>query len=165
MTMQTNDSESRATDEQIITACAFIHHEFDGIQKVFLAKRAETKKFRPGVYELVGGHVEFGEDIVEGLKREIREELGASIDIGDPFAAFTYTNAIKGSHSVEVVYFATLVDGPESIDLNPEDHSAGTWFAEADIANAYVEQKGAEDIEFQVVNKGFALLRGESPKF
>ncbi len=71
-----HDSETPAQGQQAITACAFIHQQFDGIEKLFWAKRADTKKFLPGVYELPGGHIDFGEDIVEGLRREIKEEFG-----------------------------------------------------------------------------------------
>jgi 8-oxo-dGTP pyrophosphatase MutT (NUDIX family) len=71
-----HDSETPAVHQQVMTSCAFIHHHIDGIEKVFLPKRAETKRFLPGVYELPGGHIEFGEDMLAGLKREIMEEFG-----------------------------------------------------------------------------------------
>ena len=90
-----HDSETRAEGQQVIVACAFIHHKFDGVEKVFLPKRADTKKFMPGVYELPGGHVDFGEDIKAGLRREIAEEFSKEITLGDPFATFTYTNDVK----------------------------------------------------------------------
>ena len=83
-----HDSETLAEGKQVITACAFIHHNFDGVEKVFLPKRADTKKFLPGVYELPGGHIDFGEELVEGLKREIEEEFDIQINVGDPFYAF-----------------------------------------------------------------------------
>ncbi len=54
-----HDSETQAYGEQVITACAFIHHSFDGVTKVFLPKRAATKKFLPGVHELPGGFSPF----------------------------------------------------------------------------------------------------------
>src|SRR5690606_4845078 len=92
------------------TACAFIWHDFDGAKKVFLPRRAATKKFLPDVFELPGGHIDFGEDIDAGLKREILEEFGMHVSLGEPFASFTYTNDIKGSHSIEVVYFARFID-------------------------------------------------------
>lgn len=41
-----------------------------------MPKRADTKKFLPSVYELPGVHIDFGEEPVSGLKREIYEEFG-----------------------------------------------------------------------------------------
>src|SRR3546814_11693547 len=70
-----HDSEVPAHGQQVITACAFTNNNFDGIEKVFLPKRADTKKFLPGVYEIPGGHIDYGEDVAAGLKREIQEEL------------------------------------------------------------------------------------------
>lgn len=160
-----HDSETAAQGQQVITACAFIHQNFDGIEKVFLPKRADTKKFLPGVYELPGGHIDFGEDPVVGLKREIREELGMTIEVGDPFFVFTYTNEIKGSHSIEVIYFAQFVGGSTNILLNPEDHSQFGWYAEEELHNTYSPNKGPDDIEQKAMLKGFALLRGEQLSF
>lgn len=160
-----HDSETSAQGQQVISACAFIHHKIDGVEKVFLPKRAATKKFLPGVFELPGGHIDYGEDMVAGLKREITEEFNMTTKIGDPFFVFTYTNDVKGSHSIEVIYFASFAESAENVRLNPEDHSEYDWFAEDELANAATEEKGLDDIEFVAMKKGFALLRGESPKF
>lgn len=156
-----HDSETPAHGKQVITACALIHHNFDGVIKVFLPKRAETKKFLPGVFELPGGHIDWGEDIVEGLKREIIEEFGMRIKVGDPFAAFTYTNEIKGSHSVEIIYFASFEDPIENIKLNPEDHSEFRWVSEDEMDSI----GRTEDVEMQNVRKGFALLGEQNPDY
>lgn len=161
MNATTGDSETPAHGQQLITACAFIHKKIDGIDKIFLPKRAETKKFLPGVFEVPGGHIEFGENLVDGLKREIQEELHVDIEVGDPFYVFTYTNHIKGSHSIEVVYFATFKNDVDTIKLNPEDHSEYAWFAENELDQAYSPTKNADDEEFKAMRKGFALLRGE----
>ena len=80
-----HDSETPAHGEQVITASAFIHHNFNGIEKLFLPRRAVTKKFLPGIYELTGGRINFGRGIVTGLKREIGEELETEVSIGDKY--------------------------------------------------------------------------------
>lgn len=164
MTHTSHDSETPAHGQQVITVCALIHKDFGGVEKIFLPKRADTKKFLPGVFELPGGHVEFGEDLVAGLKREIFEEFQMNITVGDPFAAFTYTNHIKGSHSIEVIYFAEFIDGGEVV-LHPEDHSMYLWVSEDELSSVYSEDKGENDIEFQKIQKGFELLSGNSPQF
>jgi 8-oxo-dGTP diphosphatase len=160
-----HDSETPAFNQQVFTACAFIHETFDGVDKVFLPKRADTKKFLPGVYELPGGHIDFGEEMVVGLAREIDEEFGMDVAIGDPFYVFTYTNPIKGSHSIEVIYFARFTTALGKLAINPEDHSEFGWFSEAELENAANPAKGSDDLEFQAISKGFALLRGESLQF
>lgn len=160
-----HDSETPAHGQQVITACAFIHHNFDGVEKVFLAKRADTKKFYPGVFEIPGGHIDFGEDIVEGLKREVYEELGQEIIVGEPFSAFTYMNEVKGAHAVEIAFFARFEKGAPEVRLNPEDHSEGRWFSEDEVAE-YAENRDKDDpsstAELRTIARGFALLRGET---
>jgi len=158
MTDASHDSETLSEGQQVFTACAFIWHDFNGVKKVFLPKRADTKKFLPGVYELPGGHIEFGEDLKDGLAREIMEELGMHVDIGDVIDVFTYRNDIKKSHSIEVVYFAQFTDPIEQIHTNPEDHSAYGWFAENELHTAYSGEKGLDDAEAVIVQKAFKLL-------
>lgn len=163
MTKISHDSETPAHDQQVITACAFIHQKFDGIEKLFWPKRASTKKFLPNVYELPGGHIDFGEGIVDGLTREIMEEFGMSVTVGDPFASFAYVNEVKGSHSLEVVFFAKFIDQIENIRLNPEDHSTFGWFSEQELQAQKIDSRpNGEDPETAIIHKGFALLRGDS---
>ncbi len=155
-----HDSETPAPRQQVITACAFIHHNFGGTEKLFMPKRAATKKFLPGIFELPGGHIDFGEDPVDGLKREILEELGMNIFVGDSFANFTYTNHIKGSHSVELIYFAVFEDALEKIQLNPEDHSEFVWISQTEIGRVLSKDKGEDDSEIKAIKRGFEILHG-----
>lgn len=161
--MASHDSETPARNQQVITAVAFIHHDFVGTKKVFLAKRAKTKKFLADIFEMPGGHIDYGEDIVEGLKREIMEEFGKSISVGDPFAVFTYTNEVKGSHSIEVAYFAQFIGSIDDIRLNSEDHSEYGWYAGDQLDSIKQNRQQNDDPEVKILRKGFALLRGERP--
>lgn len=158
-----HDSEVIKEGEQVFTACGFIWEEFEGVKKVFLPRRAETKKFLPGVYELPGGHVDFGEEMKVGLAREIKEEFEIDIEVGDPFFVFTYDNAIKKSHSIEVVYFARFVGDIRKISLHPEDHAEYGWFSLEEYVRDVlpVNDKGIEDQEEKAIRKGFGLLEGE----
>ena len=160
-----HDSATPTPGQQVITACAFIHQELDGVHKVFMAKRADTKKFLPGVYEIPGGHIDFGETTENGLVREIQEEFGVDVRLGDPFAVFTYANEIKGSHSIEVIYFAQLVDPNVSIQPSPEDHSTCGWFSEKELPQTFVSEKDAEDDEVKALYRGFELLKGAKLNF
>ncbi len=167
MSKTQHDSETPAQGQQVITACAFIYEYFDGVLKVFLPKRAETKKFLPGLFELPGGHIDFGEELEDGLRREVMEEFNKEIVLGEPFAAFTYVNEVKGSHSVEIIYFAKWKDNPSDINVNPEDHSGYEWFAEADVVerreqivpDGQVEHFATDDPEYLTILKGFEKLK------
>lgn len=164
-----HDSETPAYGQQVMSACAFIHHDFDGVIKVFMPKRADTKVFLPGLYELPGGHTDFGEELKDSLMREIREELGMTITIGDIIDAFTYKNEVKGSHTVEVIYFAKFVEPIEQVTIQPEDHSRYDWFTEEEVkahrdemvpvAQA-IHAEGTDDAEYQAILKGFDILKG-----
>lgn len=160
-----HDSETPTPGQQIITACAFIHRKEDGVDKVFMARRADTKKFLPGIYELPGGHIDFGETPTDGLIREIQEEFSVQVRLGDPFAVFTYQNEVKGSHSIEVIYFAQLVDPKSEPKMNPEDHSSCGWFSQSELPQTFVSAKDIDDDEVKSIYKGFALLNGESLDF
>ena len=123
------DSAIAAYGQQVITACAVVNKFINGKPSILVAKRVATKKFLPGKYELPGGHIDYGENPEDGLKRELLEELGFDVTIGSLFAAFTYINEIKGSHSIELLYFAQSKEGSEPT-INPEDHSGLLWVNE-----------------------------------
>ncbi len=154
-----HDSEVPAHGEQVLTACAFIYKESPEGIKLFSPKRALTKKFLPGIHELPGGHIDFGEGVKEGLKREIMEEFGVRIEVGECFDVFTYMNKIKGSQSLEAVYFAKLIDDEESIRLEPEDHESFLWVKENELDKIMSEDKRENDPEIKVIKKGFAILK------
>lgn len=52
---------------------------YDGKGRFLLQKRSESKKFRPGQWEVIMGHVLAGETAMECALREIREELGVEL--------------------------------------------------------------------------------------
>ncbi len=67
---------------QVVVA-AMIEAE-DG--RILIAERP-VGKFMAGWWEFPGGKVEFGESPEDALAREVREELGIEIVVGDPFHA------------------------------------------------------------------------------
>lgn len=161
-----HDSETLAEGKQVMTAVAFIHRESPneaGVSELFLARRAATKKFLPGVLELPGGHIDFGESPIAGLKREIKEEFGMEISVGGVFHAFDYTNPIKKSHSFELIYFAKFESDPKNIKLDPADHSEYIWVDEQAYLN--LAERDPDDPEHYAVMRGFELLRGVTLNF
>jgi 8-oxo-dGTP diphosphatase len=113
-----------------------------------------TKKFLPGKFELVGGHVDFGEQPEDALKREVWEELGQEIIVDELISAFSYINEIKGSHSFELVYLARFVSPEADIELNPEDHLEYKWAGRQQC----LELRDKDDAELPSILKGFDRL-------
>ena len=113
--------------KQEIIGTAYIHRN----GKILLAKRAATKRFLPGVFEAPGGHVEFGENPVQTIIRELQEELGVRVKVGEPFHVFDYMDG--DSHVIEVCLLCELGEG-EIFKLIPEEFSEVRWFAEAEAS-------------------------------
>lgn len=64
-------------------------HIFSRDSKIYLQKRSIFKDIQPGKWDTaVGGHVDYGEDILTALKREAREELG--IELHSPKKLMSY---------------------------------------------------------------------------
>lgn len=138
------------TKKQLITIVAFLHK--DG--KLFTAKRAATKDFLPNKYELPGGHLEDGETLQEGLVRELKEEFGVEVTVGEVFHAFVYENEVKQSQSVEIIFFAQLADDQQEITLDRNEHSEYAWITELELEKYF----DSNDEEYTAIKKGFALL-------
>lgn len=143
--------------KQAITAVSVPYRYQNGKPYICVFRRAETKAFLPGKWELIGGHIDYGESLEDGLRREVREEIGQSCEVEDVFAAFTYINEVKKTHSVELVYLVKLEDD-DHITLNPEDHSEYVWVEKSDIDSIIVPVNGADDQELPVLYKAFEVL-------
>ncbi len=131
-----------------VTPCAFLHKN----GKLFVAKRADTKSFLPGKFELPGGHVEPGEETVDALKREFREEFDQEIIVDKPIHQFTYMR--DGREVLEIVYLAELADPKAEIILKPEEHSKYRWIDRGQLDEIW----DSADDEYQAIQKGFDVI-------
>jgi A/G-specific adenine glycosylase len=77
-------AEKKAIPHITVTAAVI---QLDG--KVLLARRP-AHGLLGGLWEFPGGKQEPGEELIEALKREIREELGAEIRVGEPFGIYNH---------------------------------------------------------------------------
>lgn len=61
------------------------------------------------IRDIPGGHIEFGETILDALKRELKEELGYELKTEPEFLhVWSYVSKSKNSHGVYLVYVLDL---------------------------------------------------------
>lgn len=60
-------------------------------RKVLLVRKSLSDPSHPGKWEVPGGRMDFGEDVDDHIRREIREEVGLDIAPGRPFYIWQWT--------------------------------------------------------------------------
>lgn len=83
-----------------------------------------------GKWQLPGGRLHIGEQPVEGLKREIKEELDVEIEPIRIFDIFVFTSASGRSHFV-VVWICKLFGSGENIKSGHEEVRDFKWVSSA----------------------------------
>ena len=59
--------------------------------KLLVLKRRPNDVQKPGIWEIPGGRLKPGEDPVEGIKRETKEETGIDIEVSHPINVRHFT--------------------------------------------------------------------------
>ncbi len=96
--------------------------------ELFLARRGPQAKNERGLWEFPGGSVEFGERLIEALRREIREEYGVEIEVGQLLDVVDHILPEEGQHWVSPTYVGRITWGEPRI-LEPDKCTEIGWFA------------------------------------
>src|SRR5512137_3192335 len=83
----------------------------DADGRLFLAKRGPRAKNERGLWEFPGGSVEFGEKLADALAREMREEYGIEIAVGELLDVVDHILPDEGQHWVSPTYICTIKSG------------------------------------------------------
>ena len=96
--------------------------------RLFLALRGPAAKNERGLWEFPGGSVEFGERLADALRREMTEEYGVQIEVGDLLDVVDHLLPAEGQHWVSPTFICRLVSGEPTI-REPGKCAAIGWFA------------------------------------
>jgi mutator protein MutT len=99
----------------------------DNRGRLFLARRGIKAKNESGLWEFPGGSVEFGETMAEALRREMREEFGIEITVGELLDVVDHILKEEGQHWVSPTFLCTITSGEPSI-MEPEKCAEIGWF-------------------------------------
>ena len=129
------------------TASAVIR---DGDRRLLARRAGDPGK---GLWDLLGGFMDEGEDPVETLRRELREETGCEIEVGEFLGGLPDRYGDDGIWTINFYWEATLVGEPHAAD----DVAELAWLprdelpprAEFAFANtiALLERAGARFVE------------------
>src|SRR5512146_3170977 len=97
--------------------------------ELFLARRGPLAKNERGLWEFPGGSVEFGETLADALRREIREEYGLEIEVGELLDVVDHILPDEGQHWVSPTYICRPLPGqPGPRILEPGKCTEIGWF-------------------------------------
>jgi mutator protein MutT len=95
--------------------------------RTFLSRRGPQAKNERGLWEFPGGSVEFGETLAAALQREMREEYGIEIAVGELLDVVDHILPAEGQHWVSPTFICTIVSGKPVI-REPGKCSEIGWF-------------------------------------
>jgi len=95
--------------------------------RLFLARRGPLAKNERGLWEFPGGSVEFGETLAQALRREMREEYGIEIAVGELLDVVDHILPEEGQHWVSPAFVCSINSGEPQI-REPAKCSEIGWF-------------------------------------
>ncbi|MBN1581276.1 MAG: NUDIX domain-containing protein [Anaerolineae bacterium] len=104
----------------------------DDTGRLFLAKRGPEAKNECGLWEFPGGSVEFGETLADALKREMCEEYGIEIVVGELLDVVDHILPQEGQHWVSPTFICTIAHGEPHICEPGKCDDIG-WFSLTDM--------------------------------
>ena len=95
--------------------------------QLFLAQRGPMAKNERGLWEFPGGSVEFGKTLAQALNREMSEEFGIAIQVGELLDVVDHILVDEKQHWVSPTYLCKILSDEPQIK-EPEKCSQIGWF-------------------------------------
>ncbi len=105
-----------------------------------IVQRSEDDELYPGAWEFPGGHLENGETLKEGLKRELKEEIGYNHNFDCKLIG--YDDEVKNNiHHIELNFIINVKKKDIKVKLSNE-HSNYRWVKkDSNLLDDYIKSK------------------------
>ncbi len=113
--------------------------------RLFMARRGPQAKNERGLWEFPGGSVEFGERLIDALKREMREEYGVEIAVGELLDVVDHILPAEGQHWVSPTFICRIINGTPTI-REPGKCTEIGWFTPDMIQEDSLTQISRENL-------------------
>jgi len=100
--------------------------------RLFLSRRGPSAKNERGCWEFPGGAVEWGETLSEALCREMHEEYGIEIEVGELLDVVDHLLPLEGQHWISPTFLCRIHSGRPDIE-EPGKCSAIGWFLPSEV--------------------------------
>ena len=107
-----------------------VHGVITHAGKILVLKRAPSMTYKPGHWDLPGGHLALGETFEQCLTREVHEETSLNIT---PGPLLGLNQAIDGPY-VQLI-FGCAAEAESPIKLQPWEHDDARWLSVNEIAS------------------------------
>lgn len=107
--------------------------------RVLLGRRkTEPSK---GEWDVIGGFLNLGEKPEDGAKREVKEETGLSVELGDMLGFFMDSYGTTGEETLNICYTAKVLGGTQ---IPGDDIKELRWFSHNDLPKRIAFKNGEE---------------------
>jgi 8-oxo-dGTP diphosphatase len=84
--------------------------------KILITQRSFERPHAPGEWEILTGRVVQGETFQEAVAREVMEEVGLKVDVGQPFNTFHFYRGPEKAEHLGVSFLCTYKGGEVQLD-------------------------------------------------
>jgi len=107
-----------------------IHGVIANRGRILVLKRAPVMPYRPGSWDLPGGHLSLGESFEDCLLREIKEETGLDVAIDRLLGLHSMVSEpyMQAFYSCRLMVF-------QKVRLRPDEHVEHRWVTPDDLAS------------------------------
>ena len=98
--------------------------------RILVLRRAPEMTYRPGSWDLPGGHLALGESVEECLIREVAEETGLAIEIERMLGI----NKSVSEPYIQALYSCRARGASDLIRLRPREHVDARWVRFTELA-------------------------------